>query len=486
MSDARTSTHDLVVIGGGAAGMTAARQVARAGKRVALIEADRTGGECLHTGCVPSKALLASARVAAVIRRAGSYGVTVGEPEVDLARVMARVERVIQAAGEADTPEALGADGVTVIRADARFIDRCSISIGSETLRAEQIVVATGLRPHVPSIPGLHDAGFVTHEQLFRLTKLPARLAVVGGGATGLELGQAFHRLGSQVTVIDHADRLLQHDDVDHAQRAQLALTAEGIDFHLGARVGRVTGSASGKRVTVERSSGEPIELEVDLILVATGREPAVDGLDLAAAGVQVSASGIIVDTAMRTTAASIWACGDVTGPPYITHVADAQARTVATGVLGGRSTWSDRAVPWVTFTDTEIAGVGLTEAAARECHGRKIEVLTLPYSRIDRALTDGTGDGQIKVLLAPGWPRGRVGGEIVGAHIVGANAGEIIQQLAFMMAWRLPAGMLVKTVQSYPTYSLGGRQALGLHRHRRPGTSADPSLLSRLLAKIA
>lgn len=195
--------------------------------------------------------------------------------------------------------------------------------------------------------------------------------------------------------------------------------------------------------------------------------------------------TGVRVDGSLRTSVEHIWACGDVTGPPYYTHAADAQGRTVATGVLGGKANWDGRAVPWVTFTEPEIAGVGLTEERARERYGRKLEVLTLPYGRIDRALTDGQEAGRIKVLLAPGWLRGRVGGEIVGAHVVGANAGEVVQQFAFMMAWRLPAGMLANTVQSYPTYSLGGRQALGIHWHRKPGSTSAPSLVSRLLAKV-
>ena len=487
MSDASSPAHGyaLIVIGGGTAGMAVARQVARAGKRVALIEADRTGGECLYTGCVPSKSLIASARVAATVRRADDFGISTSAPTVDMARVLRRKHAIIQAAGEPDTPEAISKDGVEVIAGAARFIDPHTVTVDDQRLVAEQFVIATGSRPDVPSVSGLVKAGFLTHEEILELSAVPRRLAVIGAGPVGLELSQAFLRFGSAVTVIDHGGRILSQDDVDNAASVRSALEEEGMTFHLRSRVSLAQSTPGGKRLTVERGDGRETEVEADEILVATGRTPNVDGLDLEAAGVIVTTTGVQVDTSLRTSVEHIWACGDVTGPPYLTHVADDQGRTVATGVLGGKATWDGRAMPWVTFTEPEIAGVGLTEERARARYGHKLTALTLPYNRVDRALTDGQAEGRIKVLLAPGWLRGRVGGEVVGAHVVGANAGEVIQQFAFMMAWRLPAGMLAKTVQSYPTYSLGGRQAIGIHWHVKPGSTSEPSFVSRLLAKV-
>lgn len=477
--------YDLIVIGGGTAGMAVARQVGRAGKRVALIEANKTGGECLYTGCVPSKSLIASARVAAMVRRADNFGISASAPTVDMARVVRRMNAIIQAAGEPDTPEAIAKDGVEVIAGTARFLDPQTVAIDDRRLGAEQLVIATGSRPAVPPVDGLAKAGFLTHEGIIKLSEVPRRLAVIGAGPVGLEFGQAFLRFGSAVTVIDHGGRILSKDDVDNAANVRKALEGEGMTFHLRSRVSQVQGTLGGKRLTVERDTGRMTEVEVDEILVATGRTPNVDSLHLEASGVTVTTTRIQVDSSLRTSVEHIWACGDVTGPPYYTHAADDQGRSVATGVLGGKATWDDRAVPWVTFTEPEIAGVGLTEERARERYGRKLEVLSLPYSRVDRALTDGQDEGRIKVLLAPGWLRGRVGGEVVGAHVVGANAGEVVQQFAFMMAWRLPAGMLAKTVQSYPTYSLGGRQAVGIHWYRRPGSTSEPSFVTRLLAKV-
>jgi len=487
MSDktSRDYGYDLIVIGGGTAGMAVARQVGRAGKRVALIEANKTGGECLYTGCVPSKSLIASARVVAMVRRADEFGVSASAPTVDMARVVRRTNAIIRAAGEPDTPEAIAKDGVEVIAGTARFVDPHTVAVDDRRLRAEQLVIATGSQPAVPPVDGLSKAGFLTHEGILELCEVPRRLAVIGAGPVGLELGQAFLRFGSAVTVVDHRGRVLSGDDVDNAADVRKALEAEGMTFHLGSRVSQVKGTPDGKRLTVERGDGRMTEVEVDEILVATGRTPNVDSLNLGAAGVTLTPTGVRVDGSLRTSVEHIWACGDVTGPPYYTHAADAQGRTVATGVLGGKANWDGRAVPWVTFTEPEIAGVGLTEERARERYGRKLEVLTLPYGRVDRALTDGQEAGRIKVLLAPGWLRGRVGGEVVGAHVVGANAGEVVQQFAFMMAWRLPAGMLAKTVQSYPTYSLGGRQAVGIHWHRKPGSTSTPSFVSRLLAKV-
>ena len=464
MTDGPDLNFDAVVLGGGTAGMTAAKEIARAGKSVALVEAARTGGDCLYTGCVPSKSLIAAARLLHAIRRADGFGVTTSAPALDLAQAMERKGRIIARIGVVDEPEALERAGVTVLHAAARFDGPTVVLAGERPIRAARFVIATGSRPSIPPIPGLAEAGFLTNEGLLTLTSVPPRLAVIGAGPTGLELGQTFQRFGSVVTVIERDEHVLPREDVEIAALVRQGMEREGIVFHLGHEVVRVERADGAKQLTLRTGGGAERIVDVDEILVATGRAPNVEALRLDAAGVAAGARGVQVDERMRTTAPHVWACGDVVGPPFLTHVAEDQARTVAANVLGGRAKWSGRAIPWAIFTEPEAAGVGLTEAAARARWGDKLEVLRLPYDRLDRAVIDGVGDGLIKVLLAPGWTRGLLGGEVAGAHVAGAHAGEIIEQFALQMAWRLPAGMLAKTVQAYPTYSLGGRQAIALH----------------------
>lgn len=482
--------YDVIVIGGGTAGMTAARGIARGGKSVALIEASRTGGDCLYTGCIPTKSLIASARLLADIRRAADFGIDVGPPSIDLPRAIARKDAIVNQIAEVDSPEMLENAGVTVIQEVAHFTDPHTIHAGGSQLQASQFVIATGSKPTIPAIPGLEESGYLTNESLIELTNLPRRLIVIGAGPTGLELGQVFLRFGSDVTVLDRDRRVLATDDADHATTIQESLVREGMRFHLDVEVTAVKSASpdgSPTHVTFVNSKRQKRTIEADALLVATGRTPNVEHLNLGEVGVAVGRRGIDVDKHLRTLVEHIWACGDVIGPPYLTHAADDQARTVARNVLGGQSSWNRRSLPWVTFTDPEVAGVGLTEDAALATFGSKLEVLTFPFARLDRALTDGRGKGQIKVLLAPGWMRGVFGGEIVGAHAVGTNAGEIIQQFAFMMTWRLPAGLLAKTVQAYPTYSLGGRQAIGLHwRHARPSTSIGARFAASLRDRIS
>lgn len=488
MDSPAEQTFDVIVIGGGAAGMTAATSIARGGKHVALIESTRTGGDCLYIGCVPSKSLIASARMLADIGRAGDFGVNVGAPSIDLPRAIARKVAIVEQIGKADSPEVLAGAGVTVIHDTARFIDPHTVQAGARVLRARQFAIATGSRPAIPGIPGLEESGYLTSESLMELTSLPQRLIVIGAGPTGLELGQVFLRFGSDVTVLDRAHRVLAADDADHATAIQESLAREGMKFHLGVEVTAATGAIpdrTGAKITVVTSKHQELTIEADALLVATGRMPNIEQLNLGEIGVAAGRRGIDVDKHLRTSVEHIWACGDVIGPPFLTHAADDQARTVANGILGKNSSWNGRALPWVTFTDPEVAGVGLTEVAARVAHGAKLEVLTFPFRRLDRATIDGHGDGHIKVLLAPGWTRGRFGGEIVGAHAIGTNAGEIIHQFAFMMTWRLPAGLLAKTVQAYPTYSLGGRQATALHwRHAKRSTSIV-ARLKRVLTRF-
>lgn len=473
---------DLVVIGGGTAGMVTASQVARAGLTVALVEAERTGGECLYTGCVPSKSLLASARVANTIRRAGDFGIQTEQPNVDFAAVMQRKNDVIAEIEPHDSPEALAEAGVTVIQGKAHFVDSQTVRVGQDLHIGEQFVIATGSKPIVPDIPGLRSFRYLTSETIFDLTELPQRLAIIGAGFTALELGQAFSRFGSDVTIINRSTRILTRTDADLADRLQRRLEAEGITFLRETEVERVDTDSISDLPTLKlaHATGTTSDLEADLILVATGRQPNIDSLALENAGFPPNQTTLDLNDLLQTELEHIWACGDVTGPPNLTHRADDQARTLATNILGGASTWKGVTLPWAIFTDPPVAGIGLTHVDARARFGDRLEVLRFPFDRLDRAVIDGAGDGEIVVLLKPGWVGGRIGGEIAGVQIIGERADDLINQFAPFLTWRLPAGLLAKAVQVYPTYSLGARQAVGLH-WRQHRFSPKPSARSRL-----
>lgn len=475
------AVFDVIVIGGGTAGMTVARQVAKAGKRVILVEADRTGGECLYTGCVPSKTLLASAKRLHQIRQAGAFGIDVGHVSLDWAAVQARREAAIATIEVHDTPDALQKAGVEVLTGSARLGGERCVEVGDRHLRADAIVIATGSVTATPDIVGLDmaDCHVLTSESLMEIPTLPKRLGVIGGGPVGVELGQAFSRFGTKVTVLGRNERLLPGDDHEISALVADGLKAEGIAIFTGAEVTRVDRGPVERTLTFRDSSGDERAIGVDDVLVATGRCPRTAGLDLESVGVEQSKHGVVVDDRLRTSVPGIWACGDVIGPPFYTHAAEDQARTVARNILGGRATWSADTVPWATFCDPECAGVGLSEEVARTEYGERLEVLRFPYSALDRAVTDGADTGLIKVLLAPGWTRGKLGGAIVGAHVCGERASEIVQQFAFLVAWKLPAGLLAKTVQAYPSYGLGARQAIGMHWLTKAPRS--PSLVSRI-----
>ena len=326
---------EVIVIGGGTAGMTAAREIARGGKRVALVEQHRTGGECLFTGCVPTKTFVATAKMLHRIKHASELAIDVPEPHLDFARLKHRKNAVIAAIGDIDTPAALEADGIAVLSGTARFVGPFALEIAQQPYTAQQFVLATGSHPAIPPIPGLETAGYLTHESILDLPDIPARLAVIGAGATGLELGQAFARFGARVTIIERSADILPGSDKESAEILLAQFQDEGIDVITHATIERVRNDIHGKQIAMVRQGNQLPEVEVDDILVATGRVPASNNLGLEFAGVQCDRTRIIVDSQLRTTASHIWACGDIIGPPYSTHVADDQARTVAANVLG-------------------------------------------------------------------------------------------------------------------------------------------------------
>ncbi len=433
---------DLLVIGGGTAGLVAARTAASFGAAVALVERDRTGGDCLWTGCVPSKALLAAA-AAAQARDAGRLGVQVDGIRVDFAAVMAHVHAAITTIEPVDSPRTLRGAGITVMAGSARFTGPHSARIDGAAVRFRRALVATGSDPALPPIPGLsgNDARVahrvLTSDTVWDLTELPARLVVLGGGTIGCELGQAFTRLGSRVTIVEAAPRLLVNEDLDAARLVTDTLHEEGATVLTGTPVTAVEHSPAHADVVLADGTRIP----ADVVLVALGRRPDTRELDLAAAGVATDERGfVMVDAHLRTGNPSIWAAGDVTGHPQFTHVAGVHGSTAATNAVLGLRRKADLLIPRVTFTSPEVAAVG-----ARTGH----TVRTHPHTGVDRAVTDAATAGFSRLVLDR---RGR----LIGATVVGPRAGEALAELTLAIRRGLRARDLAATMHPYPTYGDG------------------------------
>lgn len=455
--------YDLIVVGGGTAGLVTAAGSAGIGARVALVERERLGGECLWNGCVPSKALIAAARSAAEGRVAGRYGVDTGGVSVDFGAAMHWVRAAQQRIAPHDSPERFRGLGVDVIRGEARFTGDRALSVDGRATPAKRIVLATGSAPAVPPIPGLDTVPYLTNETIFALTERPGTLLVLGGGPIGLELAQAFARLGSAVHVLEAAPQLLPREDHELTALLGERLAGEGVQLHLGAKVTRVERGPEGRGIRVSAAregegtagtAGDTITLEGDVLLVATGRTPRLDSLELSRGGVEAGKGGITVDEGLRTTAKGVWAAGDCVGPLRFTHVADYQARLVIRNAFFPlRSRANYDVVPWVTFTEPELAHVGLTEGEARDRHGDDVRVWRRPFTDVDRAITDGETAGMVKLVTT-----GR--GRILGGHVLGHGAGNLIGEITLAMKHGISAHALGGTIHAYPTYPEAIRQA--------------------------
>jgi pyruvate/2-oxoglutarate dehydrogenase complex dihydrolipoamide dehydrogenase (E3) component len=444
--------YDLVVLGGGTAGLIASLYAARVGARVALVEqAEQPGGDCLFTGCVPSKSLIASARLAHEMRTADRVGLEPVEPRIDFPRVMERIQGVIRQAGLPDTAERLEAQGVQVIRAFGRFSRPGVVDAGGRELRFRAAIIATGSRPALPPIAGLAEAEPLTAETVWDLRELPPRLVVLGGGASGCELGQAFARLGSTVQIVEAAPVLLPREDAEAGRLVAEVLAGEGVGVNLGAPAARVEPAAGGGGVLV---AGDR-RIEYDRLLVALGRRAAGDGIGLENVGIQVDERGFVkADTRLRTTGDHIWAAGDAVGRMYFTHVAGHQGLTaMANALFRARRSFDYAAVPRVTFTDPEVASIGLPEAEARERLGRDPLVLRHDYAESDRALTAGRARGFAKLVTGR---RGR----LLGATLVAPAAGESIADVAALVRRGGTAAELSQAIHAYPTYTEGPARA--------------------------
>ncbi|WP_236242972.1 NAD(P)/FAD-dependent oxidoreductase [Streptomyces sp. CC228A] len=453
MSSARA--YDLVVIGGGSAGLTAARTAGRFGARTLLVERDRLGGDCLWTGCVPSKALLHVAAEVHAARGVDRYGLAAPAGPADLAAVMRDVKGAIAAIEPHDSPEALRPFGVEVAYGPAVFTGPRTLSVGERRVSFRYALVATGSAPALAPVPGLAEAAPLTSDSVWDLERLPERLAVLGGGPIGCELAQALGRLGSRVTLVEAQDRLLPREEPDASRVVRERLEAEGVTVLTGYQVEKVADGA------LHGPGGETVPY--DALLAVTGRRPRTDGLDPAAAGVEVDGRGHIrVDDRLRTTNPRVFAAGDVTGTSAFTHLGGVQGGTAATNALLGPVRRIDhRAVPWVTYTDPEVARVGLTADEGRAAHGDRVRVRTLRHDRVDRAVADGRTEGFTTLVLDP---RGRV----VGATVVAPRAGETIAHLATAVRLGWTASRYAGTVHPYPTYADGPWHAAILDVHQR------------------
>jgi pyruvate/2-oxoglutarate dehydrogenase complex dihydrolipoamide dehydrogenase (E3) component len=446
-----TLTPDICVIGAGSGGLSVAAAASAFGVPVVLVEKGKMGGDCLNYGCVPSKALLAAARRAQAFRTSAPFGVASQRPGIDFAKVHAHVHGVIAAIAPNDSKERFTGLGVRVIEGTARFKDRHTVAVDDAIeIKARRFVVATGSVPAAPPIPGLDQVAYLTNETVFDLTVCPEHLVVIGAGPIGLELAQAFRRLGANVTVLEAAVPLAK-DDPECAAIVLDQLAREGIAIRAGAEVVRVE-PGTRPRVVVAASGGEET-IEASHLLVATGRRPNIEGLDLAAARIKSGPRGIVVNKRLRSSNKKVYAVGDVAGGAQFTHVANYHAGLVIRNALFRlRARVDDHVIPWVTYTDPELAQVGTTEAQA-EKHRSRIRVLRWPYHENDRAQAERETRGHIKVITT-------ANGRILGATIVGAHAGELIATWTLAIAQGLNIRAFAGMVVPYPTFAEIGKRA--------------------------
>ena len=460
---------DICVIGAGPGGLSVASGASQMGAKVVLIEKHKMGGDCLNYGCVPSKALIAAAHAADEIRRSGRFGVNGHEPEIDFLKVHGHVHGVIGAIAQHDSVERFEGLGVHVIEGAARFTGEAEVEVDGHRVRARRFVIATGSSPAQPPIRGLDQVSFLTNETVFDLTERPGHLIVIGGGPIGTELAQAHRRLGARVTLLER-QRILPNDDPDAVDFVRRRLVADGVDVRENAAVQSVVQHGNGIAVDILGDDGAA-SIEGSHILLAAGRRPNVEGLDLDAAAVRWTPKGIQVDSRLRTTNKKVFAIGDVAGGYQFTHMAEYHAGIIIRNALFHLpAKVRNDAVPWVTYADPELAHVGLMEDEARRRHGDAIRVLTWPFSDNDRARTERQTDGMIKVVV------GRKA-RVVGATIVGAHAGELILPWALAIQQKLKIGALATLVAPYPT--------LGDVSKRVAGSYYAPSLFSERTRKL-
>lgn len=469
--------YDLAILGAGPAGLVAARAATALGAKVALVERNLIGGDCLNVGCVPSKAIIRSSRLYAEMRNGENFGAQVPRSGcVDFPAVMERMRRIRTRISRSDSARRLSAEGVDVYFGEARFAGPKAISVDGKTLRFKKALISTGARPKAPTCRGLAESGYLTNENVFNLTERPQRLLVIGGGPLGCELAQAFCRLGSYVIIAQINPMFLPKEERDAAQILSDALTRDGVEIHLNTKVVAVR-TEGGKKIADLVSDDNEFSVSVDEILAGTGRSPNVESLNLEAASVQYDTeTGVVVNDFLQTTNARIYAAGDVCLKHKFTHTADASARIVVQNALFlGRKRMSALTIPWCTYTDPEIAHVGLYVREAREkCI--PVKTYTIPMHDVDRAVIDGEDEGFVKIHVREGTDR------ILGATIVARHAGEMINGLSLAISSGIGLRAVARVIHTYPTQAEAIKMAADAYNRSRL-TPAIKSLAARWLA---
>ena len=453
-----SNTFDLVVLGGGTAGLVTASVAARLGRRVALIEREALGGDCLWTGCVPTKALVASAKLAHQMRHADAYGLEPVTPRVTPKSVMDSMREQRRLISRHDDPEKFRKLGIDVIEGQARLASRDAVEVNGRTLQAKDIVIATGARTAVPPVEGLQESGFLDHVSFLERDEFPSSILILGGGYIGIEFAQIFARFGSRVTVVEMLDEIVNKEDADIISGVRQLLTGEGIDLFTGWAVKSVRSDGVKKFARIENKIGESRELAVDEIFVASGRRGNTENLGLEEAGVKVERSWIVTDKYLRTTAPRIWACGDVHGGLQFTHVAAYEAVKLVRNILfPGKSAVDYDDVPWALYTDPEVGHIGMTEAQARAKYGDEVRTFQVDVADVDRAVVDRTPAGLIKFVCD-------AKGNILGAHALCSNASTVIEEVVLARRKKMKITELAQRISSYPSLADGIQKAAALY----------------------
>jgi pyruvate/2-oxoglutarate dehydrogenase complex dihydrolipoamide dehydrogenase (E3) component len=449
---------DVVVIGGGTGGLVTASGCARLGRKVALIERDALGGDCLWTGCVPTKALVASAKLAHQMRNARSYGLEPVTPRITPKSVMDSMREQRRIISRHDDPEKFRKLGIDVIEGNAKLAGVGVVEVAGRTLLAKDIVIATGARTAVPPVEGLQESGFLDHVSFLNQDEFPQSILILGGGYIGIEFAQIFARFGSRVTVVEMLDEIINKEDASVIVRVREILSSEGIELFTGWAVKSVRRDGDKKIARIEQKSGASRQITIDEVFVASGRRGNTENLGLETAGVKVERSWIVTDRFLQTTAPRIWACGDVHGGLQFTHVAAYEAvKLVRNMLFPGKSAVDYSDIPWALYTDPEVAHVGMTEAEAREKHGDAVRVYQVPMADVDRAVVDRTPAGLLKIICDDK-------GRILGGHALCANASTVIEEVVLARRKGMKIGDLAQRISSYPSLADGVQKAASLY----------------------
>jgi len=468
---------DVVIIGGGTAGLVTASGCARLGRRTALIDREKLGGDCLWTGCVPTKALVATAKLVHQMRHAADYGLEAQEPRVTPRSIMDSMRERRQMVEPHDDPEKFRKLGVEVIEGDAKLVSANEVEVGGRRLAAKDIVLATGSRTSIPPIEGLKEAGFLDHRSFLDQNDFPKSLVILGGGYIGIEFAQIFRRFGSKVTVVEMLDEIINKEDAEVIARVRQILTEEGVEIRTGWAVKAVRKDGASKFVRIETAAGESTELTVDEVFVASGRRGNIEGLGLEAAGVKTERSFIPADKYLQTNVPRIWACGDIHGGMQFTHVAAFEAvKLVRNMLFPGKSAVSYDDIPWGLYTDPEVGHIGMTEAEARKAVGdENVRIYKAEMHEVDRAIVDRTVKGFIKFVCD-------AKGKILGAHALCANASTVIEEIVLARKKGMKVSELAQLTSPYPSLADAVQLAASQY-YQNIGTSWIGSLGKRIAA---